>query len=46
MTKEEKIPIIPFKEGDTQYKFIITFPFHKRIWRLLMLIIRGWCYFD
>jgi len=27
-------------------KFVLSFPIHKRIWRLLMLIIKGWCYFD
>jgi len=27
-------------------KLILYFPIHKRIWRLLMLIIKGWCYWD
>ena len=27
-------------------KFILAMPLRKRIWRLLMLIIKGWCYWD
>ncbi|KKN76909.1 hypothetical protein LCGC14_0365600 [marine sediment metagenome] len=30
----------------TRTIFRLVFPIHKRIWRFLMLIIRGWCYFD
>ena len=26
--------------------FRLNFPIYKRIWRLLMLIIKGWCYYD
>lgn len=27
-------------------KFVLSFPLHKRVWRLLMLIIKGECYYD
>ena len=27
-------------------KFMLDFPIHKRLWRLAMLILKGWCYFD
>ncbi len=27
-------------------RFRLGFPLRKRIWRLLMLIIKGWCYWD
>jgi hypothetical protein len=46
---------LKFNEGDTAYqyyykperlKFILAMPFYKRIWRILMLIVKGWCYWD
>ena len=27
-------------------KFSLAMPIRKRIWRLLVLIIKGWCYWD
>lgn len=26
--------------------FILAMPLRKRVWRLLMLIVKGWCYCD
>jgi len=35
---------------DNKFKFrsklVFGGAFHKRIWRLLMLVIKGWCYYD
>lgn len=30
----------------TRTRFVLAMPFRKRIWRILMLIIKGWCYWD
>lgn len=26
--------------------YSLAFPIHKRVWRFLMLVLKGWCYFD
>ena len=53
LTKQTDIAECP-KDGVTwvaspavgRTKFVLNFPVHKRIWRLLMLLVRGWCYYD
>ncbi len=46
MTKQEEPIIIINSSIDTRCRFVLNFPIYKRIWRFLMLVIKGWCYFD
>ena len=45
METGEEVKIVVGPDGGRSV-FRLNFPWYKRIWRLLSLVVRGWCYFD
>ena len=35
-----------YRSSENRTVYRITFPLRKRVWRLFMLLLRGWCYWD